>query len=81
MLKPVLTITCSVILRKNPAAYGWMLDQSLYWLRVKLHQFSLEWFYSQKQRTGEVSLMLLHYFYAILSYVIKDLSFNMYTCT
>jgi hypothetical protein len=66
--------------KKNPT-YGWMLDQSLYYLRVTLHQFSLEWFHSQKQRTGEVSLMLLHCFYAILCYMVKDLSFNIYTCT
>jgi hypothetical protein len=33
----------------------------------------------EKQRTNEVSLMFLYYFYTILYYVIADLSFNIYT--
>jgi hypothetical protein len=66
---------------RKPPMYGSMLDQSLYELGVKLHQLSLERFYSQKQWTGDVSLLLLCYFYAILCYLIKDLRFNIYTCT
>jgi hypothetical protein len=35
----------------------------------------------EKQWTGKVSIILLYYFYTILYYVIKDLGFNIYTCT
>jgi hypothetical protein len=54
-----------------------------HYICLGLSYTSFPWngFYSQKQWTGEISLVRLYYFYAIFYYVIKDLGFNIYTCT
>jgi hypothetical protein len=50
-------------------------------LGLSYTSFPRNGFTVKKQRTGEVSLMLLYCFYGVLCNMIKDLSFNIYTCT